>query len=433
MIYSLKKLGLFVFFSSVLLVACKRPDEDPGESLQPEEDRFSALQTDTTTIYAYTERVDSVRTDIFSNILAGNYIDEEFGAVRCKGVMQFVPSSDYEELPESYTVQSVVLSLAYQGEAYGKNVPLYFNVNQLEETLYIDSNYYSNREPIHDNTNLILPGQESQSTNPEEVEYLSEGETEYLNLELKDSFGAFLLEQDSVFDDDAAFREIFQGLVISSQTMDGRVLSFSTINSKITVRYGYEMDKKVYFKSMEFVVTSSCESYTRVQHQRFGSPLANLGFTEQVPGNQLCYLQSSGGTKIKIDLSQARWLQFNPGVTINKAEIILPYDASSKYAPVDSLTLVYEYEPDLFKTTKDVLYDGGNVQKTTGLYRFNITRHLQAIVDGEIDQGEVVILANPRIGGAYNAMGVRRTLIAGPEKEPDNPANNMRLVVTYTY
>ena len=111
---SLKRLGLFLVCCILVFCSCKRPEESLGEGIQPEDDLLVAAVTDSFDIQMYTERVDSLRTDLFANILVGNYVDESFGAVKCRGVMQLAPDITADTLPDNLEVFAVDLKLAYQ-------------------------------------------------------------------------------------------------------------------------------------------------------------------------------------------------------------------------------------------------------------------------------------------------------------------------------
>jgi hypothetical protein len=233
---SLKQLGLFlVCLTSLWLVGCKRPDESLGENLQPIDDLLFASVTDSFQLEMSTERVDSLRTDLFANILVGNYIDEQFGAVKCRGVMQFAPDISANTLPADREVFAVELKLAYQPEAYGNNAPMYFQVQQMSQPIYLDSAYYNHDLPQRNLQNLILSGQETHLTRSEYSSALSSSSIEYLTLNLQPSLGQYMLANEEALSDFDSFAQYFNGLVVSSNTMDGRVVSFSTIYSSMTV------------------------------------------------------------------------------------------------------------------------------------------------------------------------------------------------------
>jgi len=430
---SLKQLGLFLVFLLLLFTGCKRPDESLGESIQPGDDLLFAAVTDSFQIDMSTERVDSLRTDLFANILVGNYVDEAFGAVKCRGVMQFSPDLSIDTLPSNLEVFAVDLNLAYQPEAYGNNAPMYFQVQRLAEPIYLDSAYYNKDLPQRDLQNLVVSGQETQLTRSEYASVLSTGRVELLTLKLKPTLGQYLLASDSALTDFDSFSEYFNGLVISSTTMDGRVVSFATINSSLTVHYRYMGENRMNIGSYTFKYTSSCEAYSVIEHQYYGSSLQSISPENPVFNTAAAYLQGGGGTRVRVNLSDVQWMRELPNVIINKAELVVPYDAETKFSSIDSVNVVYEKLEGIFALTADYgRNSGGNFRRSPGHYRFNITSHVQSILSGEIETTELLMVASPRVAGIYNSLGTRRTVLRGPSFNNDD-ALNTRLVITYSY
>jgi len=433
-IESLKQLGLFLVFSLFVFAGCTRPDESLGESIQPGDDLLFAAVTDSFQLEMGTERVDSLRTDLFANILVGNYVDEQFGSVKCRGVMQFAPDASADTLPANPEVFAVDLKLAYQPEAYGNNAPMYFQVQRLMEPIYLDSAYYNNDLPQRELQNLVLSGQETQLTRSEYASALSTGSIEYLTLKLEPTLGQYLLAQDTALTDFDSFANYFHGLVISASTMDGRVVSFATINSSITVYYRYPGENRMNIGSYTFKYTSSCEAYSVVEHQYFGSELQSLSAAAPLQSQQVAYLQGGGGTRVRVNLADVHWMRDLPGAAIiNKAELVVPYDTETRFDELDSVNVVYEKLPDVYALTADYGRNaGGNFRKEPGYYRFNVTTHVQSILAGEIESTELLMVASPRVAGAYNSLGIRRSLLRGPSYNEDK-TRNARLVITYSY
>lgn len=430
---SLKKLGFFLVCLLVILSGCVRPEESLGESIQPGDDLLYAAVTDSFQIEMSTERVDSLRTDLFANILVGNYVDDAFGAVKCRGVMQFAPDLSIDSLPNNLEVFAVDLNLAYQPEAYGNNAPMYFQVQRLSEPIYLDSAYYNKDLPQRDLQNLVLSGQETQLTRSEYASVLSTGRVELLTLKLKPTLGQYLLANDSALTSFDAFSDYFNGLAISSTTMDGRVVSFATINSSLTVYYRYMGENRMNIGSYTFKYTSSCEAYSVIEQQYFGSSLQSISSENPVLNTEAAYLQGGGGTRVRVNLSDVQWMRELPNVIINKAELVVPFDADTKFSAIDSVNVVYEKNDGFFALTADYGRNaGGNFRRSPGHYRFNITSHVQSILSGEIETTELLMVASPRVAGIYNSLGTRRTVLRGPSFN-DDAALNTRLVITFSY
>jgi hypothetical protein len=433
-INSLKKLRLFAVLVAVTfgMASCTKPESGIGESIQPAEDLLYAYQTDTTTLFARTVAVDSVISDFYSNVMIGNYVDDKFGAVQTTGVLQFIPSTSKPRFNNVIRIDSVVLSLVYQNAVYGKNVPMYFNVNEVTETLDNTKSYYDNSVIATASQNLMKPGMEFLDPNPEAASSTN-NVTPALRLHLKHSLGQKILNADTtILDNPTQFKEFFSGLAIRSETMDGQVINYLQNDpaTRLTIYYASASDTGEVQNFNDFVVSrSSCKAFTLINRQYNGTALAPLQQGNDAAGNDFCYLQSGGGTRVVIDLKNTKWVKEFEGVTINRAELILPYEKSEKYAPIGSMLVVYK-EPgeSFFKETQA----GGNVNISTGLYRVNITNHLQNYLNGDVISDEIYIQPVYTLAQYANSWSVARSLLRGPQFSGDIK-QNMRLVITYSY
>jgi len=391
---SLKQLRLFAVIISLAFfaVSCKKPIDALGDSIQPEDDMIGAFQTDTTTLFARTLKVDSVTSDFYSNIMIGNYMDEDFGVVRTTGVLQFIPSTSKPRYAEDIRIDSVVLSLVYQNAVYGKNVPLYFNVNEVLDNLDYSTSKFTNSIVNTSNENLIKAGLEVIDPNPELASVSGLGYTPALKLYLEHSLGEKLLSADtSVLDDNSLFKDYFGGLAISSETINGQVINYiqSDAATRLTVYYAELGGPDEIPNSADFIVSkSTCKAFTQIKHQYRGTPIQNLALGQDIDGGQNCYLQSGQGTRVAIDINNTKWLKEYRGVTINRAELIIPYEHNSKYNPIESILIFYKENGSEFFTYAET---GGNVNVSTGLYRVNLTNHLQKYLAGNVNTDEILI------------------------------------------
>lgn len=436
LINSLKRLRLFAVIIIAILLglsSCKKPADGLGKSIQPEDDLINAIQTDTTSLFVKTVKVDSVASDFYSNIMIGNYVDPHFGVVKTKGVIQFIPSTSKPRYAENIRIDSVVLTLAYQNATYGKNVPMAFNVKELLNDLDYDKSYYTNSKVNTGYQNLIKPGMETQNPNPEMASVTGLDYTPALRLHLRHSLGEKLLTADTIVLDDAAlFKSFFNGLVINSETIDGQVINYvqSDAASKLTVYYAELGGTEEVLNTADFIVSkSSCKAFTQIEHQYHGTALQGISTSNNINGSQYCYLQSGEGTRVAIDISSVNWLKDYEGVTINRAELIIPYDKSSKYSPLSSILVFYKPEDSEYFTYTQT---GGNVNVSTGLYRINLTAHIQEYLTGSIGTDEILLQPVYTLSQYSNSWSVARSLLYGPEYSSDIK-QNMRLVITYSY
>jgi hypothetical protein len=430
----MKRIFQSFFFVAFLVCvsACKKPDMTPGMEYLPDGDLIQAGTEYSFDLNVSCAKVDSFRTDVFANFLCGNYIDDLFGTTKCTGYFQIAPDPTLPELPDTFEVYDVLLRLAYQPFAYGANVPMYFSVKEIAEPFQLDSPYYSNKRLQTANGNCILEGNETQTTRTEYAEI--SGDTRvFLEIPLKISLGEKLMAMDSLFNDVEGFRGTFPGLAISSSTVNGRVLSFYSIDSEVVLKYRYTEDGRSKSGSYTFSFSSSSEAYTFVERQYYGSALVPLSNGwDEVATNQTTYLQGGGGTRVNIDINDALRLRDLAPLTINKAEIIVPFNAAEKLEELDSIGISYRTTDGGYSLLPDALITpGGQFRKTDHYYRFAITSFLQGLINGDHNHTALVLSASGRIANLYNSLGIKRSVLHGPAFSADT-TQNMRLVVTYT-
>ncbi len=417
-----------------MVSACQKPTDSIGEAIQPEGDLMNAFQTDTTTLHARTLKIDSVASDFYSNIMIGNYVDDVFGVVRTTGIMQFIPSTSQPRYGTLIRVDSVVLSLVYQNATYGKNVPMYFNVREVLDNLQYDSTYYNHSSIATAPHNLMAAGMEVLDPRPELSTSQSTGNRPALRLHLNKQLGEKLLTADTdILDDKSLFKSFFRGLAVSSETVDGQVINYvkGDPDTKLRVYYANLDGTEEVLNTADFIIANnSCKAFTLIDQHYYGTDLQGLSSTESIDGSQLAYMQSGGGTRVAVNISSAKWLNQIQGVTINRAELIIPYDKAAKFLPISTFLVFYKPEGQSYYSSANT---GGIVNASSGLYRINITNHLQSYLAGTIKSDEIILQPDYVLTEFSNSWSVRRSLIHGPQFNPQNAQENMRLVITYSY
>jgi predicted small secreted protein len=88
----LKKFNWFsavlILITALLYAACNKENHGVGLEIQPPGDKLNVFSTDTTSVIAYSQVVDSVKTDETSVSLLGSLLDPVFG----KSTAIFIPS-----------------------------------------------------------------------------------------------------------------------------------------------------------------------------------------------------------------------------------------------------------------------------------------------------------------------------------------------------
>ncbi len=431
------KVAIFLLAIVVIFAACKKPEQTIGLEIQPEDDFLNVYQTDTTSLLAKTIVEDSLRTDELSISLLGNYLDPSMGVTYAEIFSQIRLSSNNVEFgdPANLVVDSLILSLVYTNsvDTYGSLSPQSFVVNEIVEEFEFDSSYYSNQSVGFDNTNLIEIGKETQAIDlTSYVQLEIDSVVPQLRLPLKKELGErfFEMSNDGLLEDNTSFLEEFKGLHLLSTSIDGAVIPLDLLNgdSKLTLYY-HELGEDADTLNFTFFINSNCARFNRYTHS-FSNELSGLSANNPIDGDENCYVQ--GGASVKTKVEFPNLMDFNEieGRTINKAELIIANKALDARFPVlDNLYVLMTDEdgneddlPDALTFNHEI---GGTFNSSDEMYHFNITRYIQAVLNGELPNDGITIIAN------HAGVLVNRSILVGPNSFQD-PEKNMSLVLTFS-
>jgi hypothetical protein len=428
---------LFLLWAVVLFAVsgCKKPTDLQADGLLPQEDVLYANQSDTTQILSYIVREDTLSTDELSACLLGSYSDETFGRTLASFSTQFVLSGANPSFPETFEVDSVIFSVAYSGYSYGSLGEGYLSVKELSADLPKSAGFNSSYNAPVLNENLLANPSQTFQFKPKTYLFGTEDSlAPQLRIPLKTSLGTKLLQptDPTALESDENFQSYFKGLKVEagSYPMGVVALDLTNISSKITVYYRFDNGGLADTTFYEFPVTSDCGRYSRLQHfyQYATQPeLQGLVNADTLANQTMVYLQAGAGTKTKLLLPHLLDLQMNAGRIVNNAELIVPYEPDSRYAPTSQIFIFYQNNegtlvalPDQFNGTI-----GGGVEEANKRYRLNITQYIQKVISGELENAPLFI-----VSGAAG-VSVNRTIIHGPEFSENN-FENLRLIITYS-
>ena len=428
---------LFLLWALVLFAVsgCKKPTDLQADGLLPQEDVLYANQSDTAQILSFIVREDTLSTDELSACLLGSYSDETFGRTLASFSTQFVLSGANPSFPETFEVDSVIFSVAYTGYSYGSLGEGYLSVKELSADLPKSAGFNSSYNAPVLNENLLANPAQTFLFKPKTYLFGTEDSlAPQLRIPLKTSLGTRLLQptDPTALESDENFQSYFKGLKVEagSYPMGVVALDLTNINSKITVYYRFDNGGLADTTFYEFPVTSDCGRYSRLQHfyQYATQPeLQGLVNADTLANQTMVYLQAGAGTKTKLVLPNLLDLQMNGGRIVNNAELIVPYEPDSRYAPTSQIFIFYQNDegtlvalPDQFSGTI-----GGGVEEVNKRYRLNITQYVQKVISGELENAPLFI-----VSGAAG-VSVNRTILHGPEFSENN-FENLRLIITYS-
>lgn len=437
---------MLVFSGSAIFWGCK-DFSDLGMELLPSTDLINVsskvIKDD---ISAFTHAEDSVQTDEASKNLLGSINDPVFGNTTIDLAAQFrlVSFPDYGANPEA---DSIKLYLYYRF-LYGDTVTTQkIRVYELESSLDVDATYYHDTDLKQMASNYPLaeyeftPKVELDSTTKDTLYQL-------LEIPLDIMLAEKLMGADStdVANNDA-FLQFFKGLYFESEQLTedgGTILTLEAASnssfqgSALAVFYNNDSNKVKTDPDtllMPYVISEFSARVNRFTHDYSGTPFeANLNsVTSQ---DSLIYIQATGGLQSKIFIDNlSNW---KDSVTlrgpdtisygINKAELVFQIDTTlsdvKKFPPPEQLLFTVidsvggEYLPVDYVFSPD-FYGGGLNSDYT--YRFNITQHLQQIIDGEVANKGFYLTS------AWKNSEANRVVLKGSGSK-----TGIRLIITYS-
>ena len=386
----MRSTALFLLTAAVLSflsAGCRKPDSNLGLALQPEEELL-ALETDTLPFSLAMVPVDSLRTDERSRLLLGSTLDALSGVTEAWFSTELRLSQTSIDFGEGAVCDSVVLTLKHNGPAYGFNQDQMIRVEQLADTLSIDSAYYNTSRFATQGINLVDPLRQPVQMHP--IDELINGNDTLpaqVRVMLDPAFGQQLLDADtSVYSSNAEWRKWFKGLQVRSESLDGGIVSLepNVGVSYMRVHYHNATDTTSY----DLVINSNAARVTHFRHEWNRLEYTPMNDSLPVENTNQVVLLGGGGSYLRIDLTGLDSLIAPEGAVINRAEIQLPVNLSpAKLGRPTFLTAFLKSEDGGISltpeaTTPGVSY-GGTYDEETEAYMINLPVYAQRRLNGE--------------------------------------------------
>ena len=370
----------------LVLDACRKPDSNIGLALQPEEELL-ALRTDTLDFSIAMVPVDSLRTDERSRLLLGSTYDPVSGFSEAWFSAELRLSQASIDFGENPICDSVVLTLKHNGPSYGLNFAQYLKVEQLADTLSIDSSYYAIDRIPTTGINLADPTRQPIQMHPSDPLYVgSDTLPAQVRIMLLPSFGQEILNTDTtIFSSNAEWRKWFKGISVRSESGGGGIVSLEPNAGVSYMRIHYHNTTDT--TSYDLVINTNAARVGHFRHVWRGD-YAALNDSIPVEGTSQAVLLGAGGSYLRLDLHGLDSLDAPEGAVINRAEVLLPVDDSpSKLSRSTFLTAFLKRESGGIElapeaTSPGVAYDG-NYNSDRGGYALNFPVYAQRRLNGE--------------------------------------------------
>ncbi|MEK6615166.1 MAG: DUF4270 domain-containing protein [Bacteroidota bacterium] len=435
---------LFLALIAMAVSCKKKTPEDIGLLFLPDSDLLNAAFTDTVTLITHTVKDDSLKTYCptcgIPTLLLGTVNDPIFGITKSSIFTQFsIPSGKTNpSFGTNPVLDSAVLSLVYNSKQYGTLYPQKFDVYEVSEMMSKDSTYYSNKllqftQQIGSATIIPATNPATDSTIVGTAKYPS-----HLRIKLTNVFFQNFLTNSaytSAYNSNANFQTAFKGIYIVSSTIppsgEGAILYMKITDaySRLTLYYQNDIaDSLSYYFGIS---KTDCARFSHFAHDYTSAmEITNqLNTATNIQQNKV-FVQPMAGVRAKITMPSLTSMFNGQKVAINKAELILPVESSSLSSvfsahsklvvTIPDSVLGPLFIPDYFESST---YFGGDYDSTNKVYKFNIARYVQQILNGtKTNKGLYIMATSARITA-------NRVQLLGGDKAL---TNRMRLKITYT-
>ena len=391
-----------IFLSFIaLLFSCKKKDTQStlGLDVQPENDLLGITVTDTASVFAYTQRVDSIRSFNDQYKYLGSVQDPVFGQTHVGiytnfSIINNLTNVSYGSNP---LLDSSEIVLRYDNQYTGDyNPELTYDIYVLTEVIKPLISYYSNK----DFTKTKVATAKAKLTFRNNVLCLV--------LPFDNNLARYILQTPSNLTTNTNFINAYKGIYISSSNTPLSPLNQGTINrynmeddlSGVNIYYhdGNSVSAKIKTAQFTFKGTDA-QRVNHIDHNYYASASPNL-FDQVInndttKGNGSLYLNRFGGTRIKVYLPFMKAFSDSVNVSISRAELTVRVNKSTvnaAYSVPEQLALiatgtngVEELVYDQIEDQDYIKYVGDYTTNATYyVYKFNIARQMQKIITGKL-------------------------------------------------
>lgn len=428
---------------AVLMAFCVScSDEVSGLGWNLLNDTEGAMYNDTTTVVAYSQLEDTIRTNELTSNMVGSLHDPVFGNSSAAICAQFALGSSTVNFGTHPVVDSVILTLQISSCYGDTNSRVGIRVYQLLEYLSSTDIYYQNSVVAYDHTplNYTLQGYAVQPHLPVIVD--TNSMSPHLRIRLSQAFGQYLLNNQHQLNTSTSFQRVFKGLriaAVSHTGSTGYMLTTSLTSSLSGITLYYHNENQASAKHT-FPCNARCARFTQFEHDYDASTdeqfVAEVLRGQQAVGASTLFVQGTGGVKTVISFPYLldAFKQYDNRVVINRAELVMsnvaPWEVAALAAP-NSLALqgirksdgAIAYIPDDEVYTSSAYY-GGTYDNSKFEYRFRVTTFVQDLINGTSP-------LKPALNLVVRGASVRpnRVVLGGTGAENDK---RLRLELSYT-
>lgn len=424
-----------VLVAVLVIASCNKEPDLIGLDLLPEGDRLNMSFIDTSSIIAYSVREDSLITKNLSSNLLGYLNDPVFGPVKASFYTEYRLQATNNSFGENPVADSIVLTLVYDG-VYGDSLTQHtVQVFELADTLINNAkhSYYAySSEPV-----LPTPiGEATFIPNLKEADSVDGKYVKpHLRITLTQEFANRILNaSEEALSANKFFKHVFKGLYIDAAPVSpgspGSILYFNLLDEMSRISLYYHNDKGA--SSIKFLINSTCINYNNYNHYNYASAAPELlqqfaGIAD--PAHSQVFIQSMGGSKVKIEIPWLKNIPKNANIAVNEAVLIFTDSEPGGVFKAPKQLFIralkddgnYSFLPDESDGFGPQYLDGRYSNKHQ--YQFRVSKYVQDRMRYPDKPDNGLILVIP--GGSLTA---NRLILNGPGHATDR----MKLVIYYT-
>ncbi len=427
-----------IFFLGVCLPRCEKPEEqNTGLGIQPGNDRLGGAKVDSITLHTHTEKESAIQSTHLSRYLLGSYHDPELGRTEAGFYTQLRLPNDNIDLgaPSDLELDSVILSLALDGQYINSNTSSYaqnFEIYELSGSMDSSESYHSNDSVAYNTGDLI--GSATLTPDFSSSRTIG-GDTlpPHLRVPLNTSFGNKLLNASGSSDlsDNSTFLSFIKGLRVKVNNNfaagSGSILYLDLVDeaSNVTVYYTHNGSQDTTTGKLELEINQDCALFNTYHHQH--STQVKNQLNDTTLGQKETYVQAAAGLRTTLQMPHLKKVNDSGNVAINKAELVVPVQNGSDdaYNPPDRLFVLKVDASGKEQFLSDIQLGDEHIDGflSNGEYRFNVTRHVQAILNDKEPNRPL------RIVSSNEGITTNRVILNGPDASSGQPT---QLELTFT-
>tara|TARA_B110000090_G_C13400458_1_gene453247 strand:+ start:2406 stop:3686 length:1281 start_codon:yes stop_codon:yes gene_type:complete len=386
----------FIIICSTAIVSCKKKQYQLGSDVIDSNTILGGTSIDTFSLVTYTIEEDSIISDNPSNVVLGSYIDPVFGSYNASFFTQLRLAGVDPNFgdPNTIVIDSFVLALEYVGN-YGDLDPQTFEAYELEESMSLDSTYYSFSTLAYNALNLVPLDNATIYPNTSSPSVVGgDSLAPQLRIHLDTLLARSLITEatsgGTTFSSNDEFLEFFKGLYLRTNNLaqvsgEGAALylNINDPSSKATIYFQQDGEPTSY----DLIINSDCADFTKIAIDQTGTNVEAV-IQDSTVGQNTYYAQAFG---TRAALSFPGILSLPENIVIHRADLSLPvqFQTGYKYQPGTNISVATRADSSSTNLVNIGVF--GVYNPAEKQFNINIREYVQSIVNKDLPLTELVV------------------------------------------